>query len=105
MAPNWAQIGWLHLVGPVIMSKAFYDRLPPDLQELVDNTVRDLADFERELYVQIDAQRLGQLRDAGVTITQPDRGAFAATTATVYDEWAERVGGRDKIDAILNFAR
>jgi len=105
VAPNWAHVGWLHLVGPVIMSKPFYDRLPPDLQQLVDRTVRELAGYERELYAEVDARRLEQLRAAGVQVTYPDREAFARGAEVIYDAWAERVGGRDRIDAILNYQR
>ena len=93
------------LVAPVLMSKAFYDRLPPDLQELVDTTLMDLVDYERQLYADVDAQRLDQLIKAGVTVTYPDRAAFVAASATVYDAWAERLGGREMIDAILSFPR
>jgi tripartite ATP-independent transporter DctP family solute receptor len=105
VAPNWAHVGWLRLVAPVLMSKAFYDRLPPDLQELVDTTLMDLVDHERQLYADVDAQRLDQLIEAGVTVTYPDRAAFVAASATVYDAWAERLGGREMIDAILSFPR
>ncbi len=105
VAPYWAYVGWLRLVAPVLMSKAFYDRLPPDLQELVDTTLTDLVDYERQLYTDIDELRLQQLVDAGVTVTYPDRQAFVAASATVYDAWAERVGGRQRIDAILDFPR
>ena len=103
VAPYWAHVGWLRLVAPVLMSKAFYDRLPADLQELVDRTLIDLVDYERQLYADIDEQRLEQLIAAGVTVTYPDRASFVEASTTVYDAWAERVGGRDRIDAILNF--
>ncbi len=103
VSPNWAQVGWLYLVAPVIMSKAFYDRLPPDLQQLVDRTVRDLEAYERQLYTDVDAQRLQDLEAAGVTITYPGRQSFVDAAQIVYDEWADRVGGRDKIDAIIDF--
>ncbi len=105
VAPYWAQVGWLRLVAPVLMSKTFYDRLPRDLQEIVDTTLIDLVDYERQLYAEVDEQRLQQLIDAGVTVTYPDRDAFATAAANVYDAWAERVGGRQRIDAILNFPR
>ena len=105
VAPYWAYVGWLRLVAPVLMSKAFYDRLPPDLQELVDTTLTDLVDDDRQIYTDIDEQRLQQLVDAGVTVTYPDRQAFVAASASVYDAWAERVGGRQRIDAILDFPR
>jgi tripartite ATP-independent transporter DctP family solute receptor len=105
VAPHWAQVGWLRLVAPVLMSKAFYDRLPPDLQELVDGTLIDLVPYERDLYTEVDAERLQQLIDAGVSVTYPDRDQFIETSTAVYDAWADRVGGRDRIDAIQALRR
>ncbi|HJO05086.1 MAG TPA: TRAP transporter substrate-binding protein [Acidobacteriota bacterium] len=105
VAPYWAHVGWLRLVAPVLMSKVFYDRLPADLQELVDATLTDLVDYERQLYTDIDERRLQQLLDAGVTVTYPGRDAFVAASAAVYDAWAARVGGREQIDAILDYPR
>lgn len=103
VAPHWAQVGWLRLVAPVLMSKAFYDRLPADLQGLVDSTLMELVPYERQLYTEVDVERLQQLIDAGVVVTYPDRDAFIAASSSVYDAWAERVGGRDRIDAIRAF--
>jgi tripartite ATP-independent transporter DctP family solute receptor len=105
VAPYWAQVGWLRLVAPVIMSKAFYDSMPRDLQELVDQTVEDLEDYERRLYTEVDAQRLRDLEAAGVSVTYPDRAAFVEASSTVYEAWLERIGGRNQLDAILSFAR
>jgi TRAP-type C4-dicarboxylate transport system substrate-binding protein len=85
------------------MSEAFYNRLPLDLRQLVDKTIQDLESYERQLYTDVDEQRLRDLEDAGVIITYPDRQPFVDAAQVVYSEWAETVGGRDKIDAIINF--
>jgi len=105
VAPYWAQVGWLRLVAPVIMSKAFYDGMPPDLQELVDRTVKDLEGYERQLYTEVDEQRLRDLVAAGVSVTYPDRAAFIDASSAVYEAWLERIGGRSRLDAILEFPR
>ncbi len=103
VADNWTQIGWLRLVAPVLMSKKFYDGLDADLQIIVDESLRELIDYERDLYTSIDEQRLKQLIDAGVKVTTPDRASFFKARDQVYEEWADKVGGREKIDEIINF--
>jgi len=103
VADNWTQIGWLRLVAPVLMSKKFYDGLDPDLQRIVDESLHELIDRERELYTTIDEQRLEQLIAAGVKVTTPDRESFLKARDQVYEEWADKVGGREKIDEIINF--
>ena len=104
VAPNWAQIGWLRLVAPVIISKKFYDKLPADLQKIVDEALQELVDYERDLYTRVSEQRLEQLKAAGVKVTYPDRAPFVEASKAVYEKWADRVGGRKKIDEIVNFA-
>lgn len=103
VAPNWAQIGWLRLVAPVLMSKKFYDRLPADLQKIVDDSLMELVDYERNLYSEVDKKRLEQLKALGVVITYPDRAHFLEAAKRVYEKWADKVGGWEKINAIVNF--
>jgi tripartite ATP-independent transporter DctP family solute receptor len=103
VAPYWAQIGWLRLVAPIIMSKKFYDKLPTDLQIIVNETLQELVDYERDLYTKVSQQRLEQLKAAGVKITYPDRAPFITAAKKVYEKWADRVGGRKKIEEIMNF--
>lgn len=103
VAPNWAMVGWLRLVGPIIMSKSFYDKLPSDLQRIVDDAGAEVAQFNRALYVESDEEALVLLKEWGVKITTPDRAPFVEAAQVVYDKWADKVGGRERIDAILNF--
>ena len=42
-----------------------------------------------------------KLMDAGVTISTPDPGPFRAAARVVYEDWANRVGGIETIEAIL----
>ena len=51
------------------MSKWFYDRLPKDLQHIVNHTIGELIDYERELYTDISTNRLEQLKELGAIIT------------------------------------
>ncbi len=103
VAPNWAQIGWLRLVAPVLMSKKFYDKLPPVLQEVVDDSLRELVDYERNLYTEIDQKRLEQLKKAGVKVTYPDRAPFLEASKEVYEKWSDKVGGWERINEIVDF--
>jgi len=103
VAPNWAQVGWLYLVAPLIMSKSLYDNLPPDLQEILDDTGREMATFERQLYAKRDEELISKLKAEGMNVTYPDPEPFIAASKDVYDKWAERVGGAEKIQAIVDF--
>ena len=103
VAPNWAQVGWLHLVAPVIMSKKFYDELPTDLQKIVDEALLELVPYERDLYTRVSREKLEQLKTEGVTITYPDTALFKEASQAVYLKWADKVGGAARIESIINF--
>jgi tripartite ATP-independent transporter DctP family solute receptor len=103
VASNWAQVGWLRLVAPLIMSKTFYDKLPPDLQKVVTDSAKEISGYQRELYAKRDDELLGQLKAKGVKVTYPDRAAFMEASKVVYDKWSKKVGGREKINEIANF--
>jgi len=103
VAPNWAQIGWLHLVSPVIMSKPFYDKLPRDLQQIVNLSLAELVDYERQLYTDVDNQLLKELESNGALITYPNKAPFLEASKAVYDKWADKVGGWEKINEIVKF--
>jgi TRAP-type C4-dicarboxylate transport system substrate-binding protein len=103
VAKNWAQVGWLHLVAPLVMSKTYYDNLPADLQKILDDTGREVGAFERALYVKRDKELLSQLQADGVNVTYPDREPFIEAAKAVYDQWADKVGGSEKIQAIIDF--
>jgi len=85
------------------MSKVFYDRLPKDLQHIVNQTLAELIDYERELYTDISKNRLEQLKELGIIITYPDSEPFRKAAQDVYNEWADKIGGQELINKIQNF--
>jgi len=103
-ARNWAQVGWIHLVEYVVMSRVFYDRLPEDFRRIVDKAAAEMIARERQWYDEADSAALEELAAAGVRITHPDRTPFRQAARQVYIEWAERVGGMPLIERILNYA-
>jgi tripartite ATP-independent transporter DctP family solute receptor len=103
-APHWAQVAWIHLVEYVVMSRVFYERLPEDFRRTVDKAAAEMIARERQWYEEAEAAALEELAAAGVRITHPDRSLFRRAARQVYIEWAERVGGMELIERILNYA-
>jgi len=103
VAPNYAIVGWTRLVGPIVMSKLMYDKMPPDLQKLLSDTAKETAKIERELYEKACEETLVLLEKAGVNVTYPDVAPFREAVKVVYDKWADIIGGREKIDEVVNF--
>ncbi len=102
-APYWAQVGWIHLVEYVVMSRYFYERLPEEYRRIVDEAARQMIAQERVGYRTADEETLQKLVDAGVELTFPDKDKFQEVSLEVYRDWAEKVGGMGLIERIRRF--
>jgi tripartite ATP-independent transporter DctP family solute receptor len=100
-APFWARVGWIRLVEYVVMSRSFYDGLSAEHRAVIDRAARDMILQQRAWYREEADSALGRLREAGVRISTPDREPFRAAARGVYGDWADRVGGMARIEAIL----
>ena len=67
---------------------------------MIDRAARDMIVQQRAWYRAEAEAALERLRQAGVTISNPDREPFRAAARSVYEEWADRVGGMATIEAI-----
>jgi tripartite ATP-independent transporter DctP family solute receptor len=103
-APYWARVGWIRLIEYVVMSRAFYEGLSPEDREVIDRAARTMILRQRAWYRAEADAALQRLREAGVTISNPDRGPFRAAARSVYEEWADEVGGMARIEEILDLA-
>lgn len=102
-APFWAQVGWIHLIEYVVMSRVFYEKLPDAFQQIVDEAAAEMIEKERQWYSEAEERALEVLKEEGVVITYPDRQEFREASRKVYREWADKVGGMDLIDRIITY--
>jgi tripartite ATP-independent transporter DctP family solute receptor len=100
-APHWARVGWIRLIEYVVMSRSFYDGLPARDRAVIDQAARTMILQQRSWYRAEADSALTRLREAGVRISAPDRAPFRAAARRVYEDWAHRVGGMERIEAIL----
>lgn len=103
VAPNWAVVGWLECVNPVLMDLQFYNNLTDEQRKVVDEAAASMITLERELYAQSEDEYLEILKEKGVNITYPDREPFKEASKQAYEEFASHVGGMDKIEAVINY--
>lgn len=102
-APRWAMVGWMHLIETVIMSRYFYERLPLEYKKIIDNAALEMIHKERQWYSESENNALQKLVKEGVKITHPERKPFVEMSQKVYTEWANKVGGMDLIERIIQF--
>jgi tripartite ATP-independent transporter DctP family solute receptor len=73
----------------VIFSKTIWDGLDPQVQRWITEAANDSVTFQRKLWREQTEEALREVQKAGVTIYNPDKSAFAAAMAPMY----ERVEG------------
>lgn len=100
-APHWARVGWIRLIEYVVMSRSFYENLSLEDRGVIDRAARAMILQQRSWYRAEADSALVRLREAGVSVTTPDRGPFQTAARSLYEDWADRVGGMEKIEAIL----
>lgn len=84
VAPNWAMVGWIELVAPVVMGNARFEALPKDVQEALLEAGSEAAKAQRKTYRESDQARFEELKKLKVNITHPDTAPLRAAGETVY---------------------
>ncbi|MBT3360770.1 MAG: TRAP transporter substrate-binding protein [Rhodospirillales bacterium] len=87
VAGYWAQVGWLNIMAPVIMSEKKLKSLPADVQKIVIQAGIEAAEYQRALYIQADKENFGKLLAEGVKVTYMDPTPFREASKQVYDEF------------------
>jgi len=79
----YTQTHHLILPEPVVMSKATWDKLSPEQQELVKKLAREAQTEQRELWIAKEKQSEEKLKAAGVEYIDIDRTPFYEATAPI----------------------
>ncbi len=82
-----------------VMGMPAWNKVPEEAHEVLVQSARDAAAFEREENARMEAEQLAELEERGMEIdTDPDLAAFREQVAPVYEEYGERFG--DYLDRI-----
>ena len=91
------------IYGPicVVMSKATWDRLPEDLQQIVKDAAKVGVEVERELNVNNEEALLAEMQQAGLQVTYADKDEFReACVDEVYAQFVPSVVPSEDVEAI-----
>lgn len=100
VAPDWAMVGWLELVAPVIMGEAAYQALPDDVKAALDEAGMEAGAFQRATYRESDAARLSDIEAAGVTVSRPDPAPFREAAEGIKANYLETDGQKNLAELI-----
>lgn len=91
---------------PMIMSKAYFDGLPKEVQTLLIDTARKSAVFERKLFEDRSAGAMDEIKKNGMTVLQlSDREKWIEASRPAWDEFGKATpGAAELIDIIKKSA-
>jgi len=100
VAPHWAEIGWMYIVSPLVMSEQFYQDLTLEQRQAAVEAARRAVEWERQEYRRQEEIALAEIRAAGIQITTPDRSGFVEAAERMWRDSADRVDLK-LVEAIL----
>jgi TRAP-type C4-dicarboxylate transport system substrate-binding protein len=93
------------MVSAFLMSEKSYQKLPPDLQELVRGTVQEAAVICTQEGVNQTRDILAELGRRGVVITEVDKTEFQTRSLGIQDEEAAKLKLTDALAEVRKLAR
>jgi len=82
-----------YAAAPVVMSKKNLEKLSPEYQQILKDTIREVTDYERELSQQTDVEYLQALKDDGINVIEDiDKDLWREAVQPIYDEYADQIG-------------
>jgi tripartite ATP-independent transporter DctP family solute receptor len=91
-----------HAYSPIIvvMNKAKFDAMPANYQKILVDAAREVAQYQRELNAQNEAQIIAGLKKAGMQVEQVDMAPFRAIVSEPVRKAFAQKNGADLLNAI-----
>jgi len=87
--------------GALMISEKFFQRLPADLQLAVLEAARESVPQQRKIFREGDDAVLERVKSKGVVVKEVDPKPFAEAAKPVWNKFADEIGGRSLIDAVV----
>lgn len=101
VVPHVIETGHIHAAGSVIFSGSFWSRLTVEQQTLLEQAAIDGADYFDELMAVDERASIELARDGGAEFHPvSDRSEWEKPARAVWETFASRVGGMDRILAV-----
>jgi tripartite ATP-independent transporter DctP family solute receptor len=84
----------------IIIHEGFYQKLPPELQQILTKAAMDAGDYQTELTIRGNQKNLQDLKDKGMIVTEVNRAEFARATKDSWKEF-ESLFGKGMYERIL----
>ncbi len=88
---------------PLLMSKAVWDTLTPEQQEVIQEAAVEAGEFNRQASLQADEDLRKEMEEAGVAFNEVEKQPFIEATSSVYDLWREEYP--ELVEMVVNAAQ
>lgn len=99
-----ALTGHFYAPAPLLISGALWDSLTDEEKDIFQQAAYDAREVERGMIQEMDDRLVEELEAEGMEITRPDKAAWQAAMAPVYDKWSDTIGA-DLIKQIQDMAQ
>lgn len=102
-APHYTHLPMSNVVYAVIFSKEWWDTLPAEYQDIIDNAARELAPMQHHLLALNNVRGPAQAEQFGATVHRvSDMTPYIDMMSDIWVDWAAGTeGGQELIDAIV----
>ena len=87
--------GHVYTPAYVLVGKDHWDSLPPDVQQVLEETAKETQAFVYEQAAALETDLLQKLKDGGIEVNEADKDAFIAASSGIYEEFSTSVDGGD----------
>jgi TRAP-type transport system periplasmic protein len=95
--------GHVYTPAYVTAGKQKFESLPPEVQQVLEETAKDTQAFVYESAAALENDLLTKLKEGGIQVNEADKDAFIAASQPIYDEFSSEVeNGKELIDKALS---
>ena len=80
----------MYVTAPLLVSTTFWSALAPGQRNALQRAWNETLPFEYAKSTQVELAAIQTMKEAGTTITHPDKKAFQAATSVVYEQLAKK---------------
>ena len=81
-----------YVTQPLVMNKAKFEAMPVEFQQIMLDAGREVAAMDVIMVEEAEAGQLEELKDQGMTITEPDTSEFRTALQPLYDAYIDEFG-------------
>lgn len=99
-----SRTGHIYLSSPVLISRAAFDRLPEEYQQVILDTGRELAAEHTAMVLAAEDAQWAEIEEKGMKVNDVDKAPFVEATRPVIEKYREQFGA-EIIDGIEQAGR